>query len=135
MIKFVINGTISCEMLVNYVDISAGLGHGAGVITVDFLRGAAGESVTFPTSVKPAEPFLALTWSFSGTTNVITSTSVNVVGKDYENRVTLNTSTGTLVLGNLTEKDGGEYELIIVPYGAEQIQGTVKLEVQSKYGL
>ncbi|XP_023265153.1 carcinoembryonic antigen-related cell adhesion molecule 2-like isoform X1 [Seriola lalandi dorsalis] len=112
---------------------SAGLCHGAGVVTVDYLRGAEGESVTFTTSVKPAaEPFLALTWSFNGTTNVITSTSADVVGQGYENRITLDKATGSLVLRNLTEKDSGEYELIIIPQGAEQLQGTAKLEVLTK---
>lgn len=116
--------------------MSAGLCHGAGVIPEESLRGTSGGSVTFTTSVKPsAEPFLALTWSVNGTTNVITSTSVDVVGKGYENRVTLDKSTGTLVLSNLTAKDSGEYELIIIPLGAQQLQGTVKLEVLSKYVL
>lgn len=120
-------------MLVNYAHISVGLCDGAGVITVDSLHGAAGESVTFTTSVKPAAtPFLALTWSFNGTINVITSTSVDIVGQGYENRITLNKSTGSLVLRNLTEKDTGIYELLIIPEAAEQIQGTAKLEVLSK---
>lgn len=113
--------------------IPAGLCYGAGIIPVDTLRGTAGESVTFTTSVKPsAKPFLALTWSFNGTTNVITSTSVDVVGQGYENRITLDKSTGSLVLKNLTEKDSGKYELIIIPQGSQQIQGTAKLEVLSK---
>ncbi|KAI3360546.1 hypothetical protein L3Q82_002421 [Scortum barcoo] len=77
-----------------------------------------------------SEPFLALTWSVNGTINVITSTSVDVVGHDYENRITLDKSTGSLVLRNLTEKDSGEYELIIIPQGAGQIQGTANLEPQ-----
>lgn len=123
-------------MLVNYVHISVGLCYGASVVTVDSLHGAAGESVTFTTSVKPAtEPFLTVTWSFSGIINVITSTSVDVVGHGYENRITLDKSTGSLVLRNLTEKDSGEYELIIIPQGAGKIQGTVKLEVLSKKDL
>lgn len=121
-------------MLFNYVHISAGLCYGAGVLPVDSLRGATGDSVTFTTSVKPTnEPFLALIWTFSGTINIITSTTVDVVGQGYENRIILDKSTGSLVLRNLTEKDSGEYELIIIPYGAEQIQGTAKLEVQSEY--
>uniref|UniRef100_A0A8D3E594 Ig-like domain-containing protein n=1 Tax=Scophthalmus maximus TaxID=52904 RepID=A0A8D3E594_SCOMX len=121
---------MSCEMRVNCVRVSAGLCHGAGVLTVDSLRGAAGESVTFTTSVKPgAEPFLALTWSFNVTYNIITSTRADFVGQGYENRIDLDKSTGSLVLRNLTEGDSGEYELIIIPYGGEQIQGTVKLEV------
>ncbi|KAF0045563.1 hypothetical protein F2P81_002092 [Scophthalmus maximus] len=120
-------------MRVNCVRVSAGLCHGAGVLTVDSLRGAAGESVTFTTSVKPgAEPFLALTWSFNVTYNIITSTRADFVGQGYENRIDLDKSTGSLVLRNLTEGDSGEYELIIIPYGGEQIQGTVKLEVLTK---
>ncbi|XP_039661107.1 carcinoembryonic antigen-related cell adhesion molecule 1-like isoform X1 [Perca fluviatilis] len=112
---------------------SAGLCYGAGVLTVDLLSEVAGQSVTFTTSVKPtAEPFMALTWSFNGTTNVITSTSVDVVGPDYENRIILDKSTGSLVLRNLTEKDSGEYDLIIIPHGAGQIQGTAKLDVLTK---
>lgn len=100
---------------------------------MDFLLKPHGVSVTFTTSVKPsAEPFLALTWSFNGTINVITSTSVDIVGTGYENRITLDKSTGSLVLRDLTERDNGEYELIIIPRGAEQIQGTVRLQVQSK---
>ncbi|XP_042279575.1 carcinoembryonic antigen-related cell adhesion molecule 20-like [Thunnus albacares] len=92
-----------------------------------------GDSVTFTTSLKPAaEPFLALTWSFNATTNVITSTSVDVVGQGYKNRITLDKSTGSLVLRNLTERDSGEYELIIIPQSAEQILGTTKLMVQTK---
>ncbi|XP_033182274.1 carcinoembryonic antigen-related cell adhesion molecule 5-like [Anabas testudineus] len=110
-----------------------GLCYGAGVIPVDFLLKPHGVSVTFTTSVKPsAEPFLALTWSFNGTINVITSTSVDIVGTGYENRITLDKSTGSLVLRDLTERDNGEYELIIIPRGAEQIQGTVRLQVQTK---
>uniref|UniRef100_A0A8C4D9N5 Ig-like domain-containing protein n=1 Tax=Dicentrarchus labrax TaxID=13489 RepID=A0A8C4D9N5_DICLA len=117
--NLIINRSTGCEMLVNYVHISVGVCYGAGVLTVDLLRGAAGESVTFTTSVKPTgEPFLALTWSFNGIANVITSTSEDVVGQGYENRITLDKSTGSLVLRNLTEKDSGEYELIIIPHGA-----------------
>uniref|UniRef100_A0A665WDN1 Ig-like domain-containing protein n=1 Tax=Echeneis naucrates TaxID=173247 RepID=A0A665WDN1_ECHNA len=120
-------------MPANNVPGSAALCHGAGVIAADFLRGAAGESVTFTTSLKPAtKPFLALTWSFNGTINVITSVTADIVGQGYENRITLDKSTGSLVLRNLTEEDSGEYELIIIPQGAEQIQGTAKLEVQTK---
>ncbi|XP_042345512.1 carcinoembryonic antigen-related cell adhesion molecule 1-like [Plectropomus leopardus] len=57
---------------------------------------------------------------------------MDVVGPGYMNRITVDKSTGSLVLKNLTEKDSGEYELIIIPYGAEQIQGTAKLEVLTK---
>lgn len=116
------------------VDISSGLCSGAGVITDDLLRREPGQSVTFTTSIRPtAEPFLAVTWSVNTTTSLITSTGEDVVGPGYESRITLDRSTGSLVLRNLTESDSGEYELLIVPYGAEVIQGAVKLEVLCEY--
>lgn len=131
--KSIINITTGFKMLANYVHISVSLCYGAGVLPVDLLHGTTGNRVIFKTSVTPsAEPFLALTWSFNGTTNVITTTSVDVVGQGYENRITLDKTTGSLELRNLTEKDSGEYELIIIPYGAGQIQGTAKLEVLSE---
>lgn len=111
------------------VFLTSGLCYGAGILP-DSLRGTVGGSVIFKTSVTPTtEPFLVLTWSFNGTINVITSTSSDLVGNGYENRVTLDKTTGSLVLSNLTENDSGEYELIIIPNGASQIQGTTKLEV------
>lgn len=104
------------------VHISAGFCSAAGIITVEDVRGVKGESVTFTTSPEPsAESFLALTRSFNRTTNIITSTSTDVVGKGYESRIALNKHTGSLVLTNLTEEDSGEYELIIFPYGGRQL--------------
>ncbi|XP_068425845.1 hemicentin-1-like [Clinocottus analis] len=131
---WLLNGDLQSgtEQVLNLTNIQESLCNGAGVLPVDLLHGSTGESVTFTTSVKPpAKPFMALTWSVNGTTNVITSTSLDAVGPGYENRITLDKSTGSLVLRNLTEKDSGKYELIIIPYGAEQIQGTAKLEVQT----
>lgn len=115
------------------VHISTGFGSGAGIVTVNDVLGVKGESVTFMTSLKPnAESFLALTWSFNSTTNIITSTSTDVVGKGYENRIIVNKNTGSLVLSNLTEEDSGQYELTIFPYGGQQLQGTATLKVLSK---
>ncbi|XP_051921231.1 carcinoembryonic antigen-related cell adhesion molecule 20-like [Hippocampus zosterae] len=112
----------------------SGVCHGAGIIPVDWLRGTPGQSVTFVTSLTPtptSEPFLALTWSFNTTTSVITSTNVDVVGEGYEGRITLDKTTGSLVLGNLTEEDSGEYELLVIPLAGQPILGHVKLEVLS----
>lgn len=116
-----------------FIYFFAGLCHGAGIIPVDRLRGTPGQSVTFATSLTPtSEPFLALTWSFNTTTSVVTSTSVDVVGEGYEGRITLDKTTGSLVLGNLTEEDSGEYELLVIPHAGQPIVGQVKLEVLSE---
>uniref|UniRef100_A0A3B4AEW7 Ig-like domain-containing protein n=1 Tax=Periophthalmus magnuspinnatus TaxID=409849 RepID=A0A3B4AEW7_9GOBI len=104
--------------------------HGAGVITFDLLRVPTTETVTFTTSVQPTgTPFLAVTWSFNGITNIITSTDIDVVGSGYENRITLDKTTGSLMLGNLTEKDSGKYELIIITQTGLQHHGTAELKV------
>eukprot|EP00066_Takifugu_rubripes_P015010 XP_011604276.1 PREDICTED: carcinoembryonic antigen-related cell adhesion molecule 1-like [Takifugu rubripes] len=109
---------------------ASGFCSAAGIITGEDVRGVKGESVTFATSLEPsAESFLALTWSFNRTTNIITSTSTDVVGKGYESRIALNKQTGSLLLSNLTEEDSGEYELIIFPYGGQQLQGSATLKV------
>lgn len=90
------------------------------------------ESVTFTTSVKPPEtPFLAVTWNFNSTVNIITSTVVDVVGSGYEGRVSLDRTTGALVLKNLTEADSGKYELIIITDTASQLHGTAETKVLS----
>ncbi|XP_077383876.1 cell adhesion molecule CEACAM20-like [Festucalex cinctus] len=122
---------IFCRAAV-FVLLFSGVCHGAGIIPVDSLRGTPGHSVTFATSLTPtSEPFLALTWSFNTTVSVVTSTTVDVVGEGYQGRITLDKSTGSLVLGNLTEEDSGEYELIIIPHAGLPIQGFVHLDVQS----
>lgn len=85
-------------------------------------------------NVSKSRPWIisGLTWSFSGTTNDVMSTSTDVVGKRYETRITLNQHTGSLVLTNLMEDDSGEYELIIIPYGGQQLQGTATFKVLRK---
>ncbi|XP_068613866.1 hemicentin-1-like [Brachionichthys hirsutus] len=128
------DGVYTCQAMNNVLVegstfTKGGLCRGAGILP-DSLRGAVGDSVTFKTSVTPAaEPFLALIWSFNGTIDVITLTSVEQVGKGYENRVSLDGTTGSLVLSNLTENDSGTYDLMIIPHGAAPIQGSAKLDV------
>lgn len=118
------------EILIQILHISTSFCSAAGIVPVDYVQGIKGESVTFATSLKPGpESFLALTWSFNGTTNIVTSTSTTVVGEGYENRITLNKHTGPLVLSNLTEEDSREYELIIIRYWIQQLQGTARLTV------
>uniref|UniRef100_A0A8C3G270 Ig-like domain-containing protein n=1 Tax=Cyclopterus lumpus TaxID=8103 RepID=A0A8C3G270_CYCLU len=103
-----------------------------------------GESVTFTTSVKPpAKPYMALTWSFNGTTNVITSTiswgfktvniitstSTDITADGYGNRISLDRATGALELRNLVMEDSGEYTITITPDAGLQKQGKTTLIV------
>uniref|UniRef100_A0A667ZQY2 Ig-like domain-containing protein n=1 Tax=Myripristis murdjan TaxID=586833 RepID=A0A667ZQY2_9TELE len=105
-----------------------GLSHGAGVLP-DNLNGAVGGSVFFTTTVTPSEnPFLVVTWSFSNGSvdrNIITSTSSDVIGSGYENRITFDRSTGSLELRHLTMDDTGEYRIAITPDGGAQKTGAL----------
>uniref|UniRef100_A0A667ZJZ6 Ig-like domain-containing protein n=1 Tax=Myripristis murdjan TaxID=586833 RepID=A0A667ZJZ6_9TELE len=97
------------------------------------LNGAVGGSVFFTTTVTPPEkPFLVVAWSFnsgSGDRNVITSTTSDVIGPGYENRITLDRSTGFLELRNLTMNDTGEYSTVVTPDGGELMSGACRLEI------
>lgn len=121
------------EILIQILHISTGLCSAAGIIPVDSVQGVKEASVALALSLNPGpESFRALTWSFNGTSNDVMSTSTDVVGKRYENRITLNKHTGSLVLTNLMEDDSREYELIIIPYGGQQLQRTATLKVLRK---
>ncbi|XP_051263033.1 carcinoembryonic antigen-related cell adhesion molecule 5-like [Dicentrarchus labrax] len=107
----------------------SGLSHGAGVLP-DSLIAVVGETVMFTTTVTPSEkPFLAVTWRFSDTSNIITSSSVNLTGPAYTDRITLFTSTASLELRNLALNDSGEYKVNIIPNGGAAQKGSCKLVV------
>uniref|UniRef100_A0A3B4ZW41 Carcinoembryonic antigen-related cell adhesion molecule 5-like n=1 Tax=Stegastes partitus TaxID=144197 RepID=A0A3B4ZW41_9TELE len=78
----------------------------------------------FTTSLSPTQtPFTSVSWTF-GVTNIITSSSgSNIIPPEYEDRITLFPSTGSLELRNLTEADSGEYSVHILPAGEAALVG------------
>lgn len=93
------------------------------------LNAAVGETVMFTTTLTPTEtPFLSLTWT-CGTKNIITSNTVNITGSEYEGRITLFPSTGSLELRSLTLSDAGDYSVVIVPAGEAAKIGRTTLAV------
>lgn len=103
----------------------------------DRLIAAVGGTVTFTTTLTPPEtPFLVVTWGFSGingTSNIITSTSQNIIGPVYTGRITLFRPTASLELRNLTSSDSGAYTVTIIPNGGAQQRGNCKLLIYGTF--
>ncbi|KAM6936743.1 cell adhesion molecule CEACAM20-like [Lycodopsis pacificus] len=107
----------------------SGLCVGDGILPPGTLSGAVADKVKFTTTLTPPEsPFLSVSWSFKRL-NIITSTSTNITGPGYANRISLDRTTGALELRKLVLEDSGEYTVTIIPDGGLQKQGTTILNV------
>ncbi|XP_039475465.1 carcinoembryonic antigen-related cell adhesion molecule 1-like [Oreochromis aureus] len=122
LINFIILGTVS------------GLIKGADVLPDGPLKAAVGETVMFTTTLTPTEtPFLSVAWKLNISKHIITSTnSVNNTGPEYEGRITLFPSTGSLALRSLTLNDIGEYSLSILQADATNHVGRTSLMIYKK---
>uniref|UniRef100_A0A8C6T9N3 Ig-like domain-containing protein n=1 Tax=Neogobius melanostomus TaxID=47308 RepID=A0A8C6T9N3_9GOBI len=88
-----------------------GLTSGAGVLPHDPVDAAVGDTVMFTTSLDPTQTplsFTSILWKF-GSKDIITSADTNITAPEYEDRITLFVSTGSLQLRNVTMSDAGEY--------------------------
>uniref|UniRef100_A0A671W9V4 Ig-like domain-containing protein n=1 Tax=Sparus aurata TaxID=8175 RepID=A0A671W9V4_SPAAU len=94
------------------------------------LNATLGGTVMFTTTLTPPEkPFTFVEWKFGDQSIISTNTNATA---DYEGRVTLFTSTGSLELRNLVLSDCGEYRVLILPQGGSILEGTIRLEVYGK---
>uniref|UniRef100_A0AAQ4RHQ2 Ig-like domain-containing protein n=1 Tax=Gasterosteus aculeatus aculeatus TaxID=481459 RepID=A0AAQ4RHQ2_GASAC len=110
-----------------------GLTKGAGVLPGP-LNAAVGETVMFSTTLTPPEiPFLTVRWRFGEKVILdYDTTSANIPHPEYEGRITLFISTGSLELRNVTSNDSGQYSVIIVT-GAGQVEdGNTELGVHGE---
>ncbi|KAL3980509.1 protein SMG9 [Sarotherodon galilaeus] len=106
---------------------------GGGVLSDGPLNKTVGETVMFTTTLTPSEtPFLSVYWAFNKYTNIITSNNANITGPEYEGRITLLRSTGSLELRNLVLDDSGEYTLTISPPDDINMFGDTTLAVYEK---
>ncbi|XP_074510968.1 cell adhesion molecule CEACAM8-like [Sebastes fasciatus] len=120
VIHFIILGVIS------------GLTKGAGVLPDGPLHRAVGETVMFTTTLNPPEtPLVSVNWKFGGI-NIITYSGVNNTAPEYEGRITLFMSTGSLELRNLTLNDREVYSVTIIPLGGAQTNGNTRLDVHEE---
>ncbi|XP_039475466.1 carcinoembryonic antigen-related cell adhesion molecule 5-like [Oreochromis aureus] len=96
----------------------SGLTEGVGLLP-DGLNAAVGETVMFTTTLTPTEkPFQSVNWSFNfSTAIIIVMNSENIIGPEYEGRITFFTSTASLELRSLTLDDTGEYAVNIIQDG------------------
>ncbi|XP_077951149.1 cell adhesion molecule CEACAM2-like isoform X2 [Gasterosteus aculeatus] len=121
------------EIAVIILMAMSGLTKGAGVLPGP-LNAAVGETVMFSTTLTPPEiPFLTVRWRFGEKVILdYNTTSANIPHPEYEGRITLFISTGSLELRNVTSNDSGQYSVIIIT-GAGQIQdGNTELGVHER---
>ncbi|KAL2084148.1 hypothetical protein ACEWY4_019666 [Coilia grayii] len=95
--------------------------------------GAVGGNVWLKTNLSPpAKPIIVLMWS-RNLENIITyvrgDNLTNYSAPEYRDRISLNTSTGSLELQNLTLNDAGVYYLDMVPSGSAGKHGNISLHV------
>lgn len=106
-----------------------GLTKGSGVLPDGPLNASVGGGIMFTTTLTPPDmPFLAVNWNF-GEKPLITYNVYNITEPEYEGRITLFMSTGSLELRNLTLTDRGEYSVVITPHGERNQQGATRLDV------
>lgn len=96
----------------------------------DRLNAAVRETAMFNTTLSPTEkPFQSVNWVFNSiTTIIIVMNSENIIGPEYEGRITFFPSTASLELRSLTLDDTGDYTVTIIQDGII-LNGRTTLEI------
>lgn len=115
---------------VTILGVLFGLTEGVSVLPEGPLSATVNDTVIFTTTLPPTEiPFLNVEWHF-GTTSIISSRdNNNQTAPEFEGRITLFISTGSLELRNVTLEDIGEYRVNIIPHEGIGKAGSTRLNV------
>ncbi|XP_030014622.1 carcinoembryonic antigen-related cell adhesion molecule 1-like [Sphaeramia orbicularis] len=107
-----------------------GLTKGNSLLPAGPLNAAVGGNVLFKTKLDPT-PLQSIIWGFGTVGTIITSTSTeDTITPGYEGRLTVNTSTGSLELRNVSTDDSGIYTVTIIPQTGRVLTRTTTLNVQ-----
>lgn len=107
---------------------------GVGVLPDGQLNAAVGEKVMFTTTLTPTEtPFVSVAWKLNISKIIIMSTNAaNNTGPEYEGRIIIFPSTGSLELRGLTLDDIGEYSVSITKADFTNHDGRTTLEIHGE---
>ncbi|XP_027869409.1 carcinoembryonic antigen-related cell adhesion molecule 5-like isoform X2 [Xiphophorus couchianus] len=121
------------RLLFVVVVIFIGLSNGVGVLPDGPLIASVGGTVNFTTDLNPTEtPFTFVNWQFDNGSKpqfiIISQSTGDTTAPEYEGRLTLFRSTGSLELRDLKLSDSGEYTVTIQD-GMNQPIGRTTLNV------
>ncbi|XP_053737759.1 carcinoembryonic antigen-related cell adhesion molecule 1-like isoform X2 [Synchiropus splendidus] len=106
----------------------------AGVLAAGSQDAAVGETVTFRVTLSPTQTPFTIDWRFTRGTDVVSSIisslpTINKTNPEYEDRITLFRSTGSLELRNVSTNDSGTYRANILTTEGESIEDSTDLQV------
>lgn len=113
-----------------------GLGEGSGVLPDGPLKASEGGRIMFITTLSPSDgPMAEIDWRFGKRYITLFNGTANITEPEYEGRISLWTSTGSLELRNLSLNESGQYEVFVKPKGGRVTPGLTQLEVYGEQRL
>lgn len=113
-----------------------GLSEGSGVLPDGPLKASEGGRIMFITTLSPSDgPMAEIDWRFGERFIILFNGTANITEPEYEGRISLWTSTGSLELRNLSVNESGQYQVFVKPKGGRVTTGITQLEVYGEQRL